>query len=91
MAWYEDADEIREDIAELRAALDTGAQLTADARVIALAAMVNAKTMLFAVETFYATRDGITNDTVRPLTEALRRFPEAANELAEGLRRLPDR
>ena len=90
MAWFDDADEIREDIVALRAALD-GPDLGADARVTALAAMVGAKTTLLAIETFYANRDGVMQETIRPLTLALQKFPEAANGLASGLRRLPDR
>jgi hypothetical protein len=90
MAWFEEADEIREDIAELRAALNASG-VGADARVTALAAIVNAKAVLLAIETFYANRDGIVGETIRPLTLALGKFPEAANGLASGLRRLPDR
>jgi hypothetical protein len=90
MAWHEDVEAIRQDIAELRAALDAS-DLRADARVTALASIVDAKTMLLAIETFHANRDGIVEDVIRPLTLALDRFPEAAEDLATGLHRLPDR
>jgi len=90
MAWFDDVDAIRRDIAELRAALDA-ADLRADARVTALASIVDAKTMLLAIETFHAHRDGIVEDVIRPLTAALASFPEAAEDLATGLHRLPGR
>ena len=57
----------------------------------ALAAIVDAKTTLLAIETFHANRDGIVEDVIRPLTLALRKFPEAADDLATRLRRLPGR
>jgi hypothetical protein len=91
MPWYEDVEEIREDIAELRAALEAGPGLPAEARVTALAALVNARALVLAVETFERRREGVAVDVIGPLTYALARFPEAANELAAGLRRLPDR
>jgi len=89
--WWETAEEIRGDIAELRAALDAGKGLPAETRVTALAALVNAKALVFAVETFEQHREGIAEDVIGPLTDELARFPEAANGLAAGLRRLPDR
>jgi hypothetical protein len=84
-------EEIRADIAELRAALDAGAELSAETRVTGLAALVNAKTVLLAVERFEGHKDGVKYDVIRPLTEALAQFPEAARALTAALGRLPAR
>jgi len=90
-AWYEDVEEIREDIAELRALLESQQGLTANTRIAALSAMMTAKTTLLAVETVERHWEGAAEDVIGPLTTELARFPEAANGLAAGLRRLPDR
>jgi hypothetical protein len=89
--WWETVEEIQADIAELRAALDAGPGLPRETRVTGLAALVNAKALVFAVERFELSREGIAEDVIGPLASALSQFPEAANRLAAGLRRLPDR
>lgn len=90
MAWYDDADQIRRDIAELRVHLDAQPGLSADSRAAALSAIVSAGSLVLAVETFQSNKDGVLYDIVGPLTVALKGFREPAEELASALRRLPE-
>jgi hypothetical protein len=80
---------LKRDMAALRTALAAKGDLPAEARVTGLAALVNAKTVILAVESYEGYKDGFARDIARPLAKALGEFPAAAKKLVLALQNLP--
>jgi len=88
----EDIRRLKQDVSALRAALRQQQELSADARVTALSALVQAEAVLLSVETYGGPgRSGVVRDVVKPLTGAMDEFRGAAVKLTAALKRLPDR
>lgn len=90
MGSLDDISALKADIAELRVIVDTERGLSPDAHLNALAAMVHAKAVLLAVETYGGPGRGVSRD-VGLLSGAVDEFRGAAIKLTAALRRLPER
>ena len=81
---------LEQDIERLERFLGARSDLSPDARVAGLAALVNAKAAHRAMEMLTMYTGIIRDDVTMPLAEALHRFSGQAEQLGAALGRLPD-